>query len=96
MKSFFLAAAFFLCIISPERSLASNTKIKSTCNKPLNVPVVLMLLLNDGCFHRVRMNPPGYISSNGTYYETWSMTILSPQDYVGTLTICPEPGTAYC
>jgi hypothetical protein len=63
----------------------------------LNEPIYFFLLLGDGCFHLVRMNPPGYIDgSTGVFYETWSMTILTNSSYTGTVMICPPEEQAYC
>ncbi len=60
-------------------------------------PVYFFMLMGDGCFHLIRLNPPGYIDANGVYYEnTWSFTVLDSNEYIGTVSICPEEGTAYC
>ena len=55
------------------------------------------ILMNDGCFHLARLNPPGFVDPNtGAAFSGWSVTFLSNYEFTGTVCICPSTGTAYC
>ena len=102
---------FFLMLSCILIFLGFNTYANSCDNKPLTLKnnskfilhitllesIYFFQLMNDGCFHLVRMNPPGYIDgATGQYFETWSMTVMTNNNYTGTVMICPPEGIAYC
>jgi hypothetical protein len=71
-------------------------KTKAGIKKPVINEEYYFLLMGDGCFHLARLNPPGYIDQYGNYFEGYSLTFVSSQDYEGTVSICPSDGNAYC
>ncbi len=92
----------FLLFLSIQSNAKSSLKkmnilLKSEINTPLPKKNKFLtaepsfLLMNDGCYHLVQMNPPGYISAQGVYYTTWSMTFIGSLDCNCTTTYCMEP-----
>jgi hypothetical protein len=97
MKLLLIATFMVISFFESPKVLAASLYPKSSVEKIINEPHYFFLLMNDGCFHLVRINPPGFIDPlNGTFFDTWSMTVMTNSTYAGTVLICPTGGTVYC
>ncbi len=99
MKLLFSIAIILSGLLASQNAIAAKghtiAKTKSVVKKPV-FNEYYFILTNDGCFHLARLNPPGYIDQYGNFFEGYSLTFVSSENYEGTVCICPSDGNAYC
>ncbi len=99
MKLLFSIVIILSGLLGSQNATAANghsiTKTKSVAKK-IVFDEYYFLLANDGCFHLARLNAPGYIDQYGNFFEGYSLTFVSSENYEGTVCICPSDGNAYC